>query len=204
MFRNGVIAMLAAVSLTALSSCGGSSSPAQPVPVPTPTPTPVPTPTPTLASQLPAGLVCDPTPPPLYGLRLKQHNARTLDSRPQVINMNDFCGRAGFDPGSKFCFTRPEGDPQSVACDYLAVGRAADTGRWGPTWSWNGQPCGPNSGCTNHPDNQFLAIMNADGVFLACVSPQVPLSTDPVRPGTACGICKVAGDAVLCNEQTNE
>lgn len=203
MFRHGVITGLAALSLAALSSCGGSPTPAQPVPVPTPTPTPAPTPTPSLASQLPPGMVCDPTPPPLYGLRLKENNPRTLDSRPQVINMNNFCGRAGFDPGSTFCFTRTEGDPQAVACDYLAVGKASDTGRWGPTWSLNGQPCTPGGGCTNHPDNQFLLLHYADGVYLACVAPEVPLSTDPARPGSRCGICKITDGVVLCNEQAN-
>ena len=140
-----------------------------------------------------------PTPPPLYSLTLKMHNARVMDSRPQVINMNNFCGRAGFDPVAKFCFTRREGDPQSEACDYLAVGKASDTGRWGPTWSWNDQPCRVNGGCTNHPDNQFLVITNATGKYLACVSPEVPLSTDPVRPGSRCGICTITENEVVCN-----
>jgi len=203
MFRNGLIAALAVISLAALSSCGGSSSPAQPAPVPTHTPTPAPTPTPTLASQLPPGMVCDPTPPPLYGLRLKEHNARTLDSRPQVINVDGFCGKAGFDPGAKFCYTRQEGDPQSVACDYLAVGKASDTGRWGPTWTVDGNPCSANGGCTNHPDNQFLVLMNGNGKYLACVSDQIPLSTDPTRTGSRCGICIVRDDGVYCNEQAN-
>ena len=143
------------------------------------------------------------TPPPLYGLRLKVHNARTLDSRPQVINVDGFCAKAGFDPGAKFCYTRQEGDPQSVACDYLAVGKASDTGRWGPTWTFNGDPCTANGGCTNHPDNQFLVLMNADGKYLACVAPEVPLSTDPTRPGARCGICITNADGVFCNEQTN-
>lgn len=201
--RNGVIVGLAALSLAALLSCGGSSTPAQPVPAPTPTPTPAPTPTPSLASQLPPGLVCDPTPPPLYGLRLKQHNARTLDSRPQVINVNNYCARAGFDAGSKFCYTREEGDPQATACDYLAVGKASDTGRWGPTWSLNNLPCVANGGCTNHPDNQFLVLMNADGTYLACVAPEVPVSTDPARPGARCGLCKVSAAGILCNELAN-
>jgi hypothetical protein len=200
MLKDAVITVLAALALTALPSCGGTPNPAQPVPAPTPTPKPVPTPTPTLASQLPAGMVCDPTPPPLYGLRLKMHNARTMDSRPQVINVNNFCEQAGFDPGSKFCYTRPEGDPQATACDYLAVGRAADTGRWGPTWSWNGQPCSPNGGCTNDPNNQFLVIVRANGEFLACVAPEVPLSTDPARSGSRCGICRATDAGVACNE----
>jgi hypothetical protein len=144
-------------------------------------------------------MVCDPTPPPLYSLRLKLHNARTLDSRPQVINVDNYCAKAGFDPGSRFCFTRPEGDPQAAACDYLAVGKASDTGRWGPTWTWNNQPCGPGSGCSNHPDNQFLVFANANGTFLACVSPDVPLSTDPTRPGARCGICTNTDAAMVCN-----
>jgi hypothetical protein len=200
MLSKGVITVLAALALTALVSCSGSSNPAQPVPAPTPTPTPAPTPIPTLASQLPAGMVCDPTPPPVYGLTLKMHNARTMDSRPQVINMNNFCGRAGFDPGAKFCFTRREGDPQSTACDYLAVGKAADTGRWGPTWSVDSRPCSPNGACTNHPDNQFLVIVNGNGQYRACLAPEVPLSTDPARPGSRCGHCRVADAGIFCNE----
>jgi hypothetical protein len=200
MFKNGVITVLAALALAALSACGESSNPAQPVSAPIPTPTPAPTPTPTLASQLPAGMVCDPTPPPLYSLRLKMHNAKTMDSRPQVINMDNFCERAGFDPGSKFCFTRQEGNVQAAACDFLAVGRAADTGRWGPTWSWNGQPCAPNGGCTNHPDSQFLVLTRSNGEYLACVAPEIPLSTDPVRRGSRCGICKVSDAGIVCNE----
>jgi len=202
MLRNGWITALAVTSLAAFSSCGGSSSPAQPA-LPTPVPTPAPTPTPTLASQLPPGLVCDPTPPALYGLRLKVHNARTLDSRPQVINVDGFCGKAGFDPGAKFCFTRQEGDPQSVACDYLAVGKASDTGRWGPTWTVDGNLCSANGACTNHPDNQFLVLMNGNGKYLACVSDQVPLSTDPTRQGSRCGICVVRDDGIFCNEEAN-
>ena len=201
--RNAAIVGLAALALAGLCSCGGGSSPAQPLPpTPTPTPTPAPTPTP-LAAQLPPGLVCDPTPPPLYGLRLKQHNTRTLDSRPQVINVNGYCARAGFDPGARFCFTRQEGDPQSTACDYLAVGKSAETGRWGPTWSVNNQPCSPNGTCINHPVNQFLVLMNGDGTYNACVSAEIPLSTDPTRPGSRCGICKVSDAGILCNEQAN-
>lgn len=204
MLKNRVIVGLAALSLAAasLSSCGGST-PAQPAPPPTAKPTPVPTPTP-LKDQLPAGMVCDPTPPPLYGIRLKEHNRITLDSRPQVINVDNYCAKAGFDAGSKFCYTRTEGDPQSVACDYLAVGKASDTGRWGPTWTFNGQPCSPNSdGCVNSPDNQFLVLHYGYGTYLACVAPEVPISTDPSRPGSRCGICKIIDGVVYCNEQTN-
>ena len=90
-----------------------------------------------------------------------------------------------------------------MACDYLAVGKASDTGRWGPTWTVDGKPCSPNGGCTNHPDNQFLVLVNGNGKYLACVSDQIPLSTDPARPGSRCGICIVTDDGVFCNEQAN-
>jgi len=131
------------------------------------------------------------------------HNAKTMDSRPQVINVNNFCEKAGFGSTDKFCFTRTEGDPQSVACDYLAVGKASDTGRWGPTWSANGEPCSPNGACTNHPDNQFLVLIQGNGRYEACVAPEIPLSTDPKMPGSRCGLCVINDDGIFCNEQAN-
>ena len=135
---------LAALLLT-LPSCGGGGG-SNPTPVVTPTPAPTPTATPTPTSGLPAGMVCDPTPPPLYGITVKVHLdsgalRKTLDSRPRVINIDGYCGKAGFGTSDKFCWTRPEGDPQAEACDYLAVGRASDTGRWGPTWFWESKAC---------------------------------------------------------------
>jgi hypothetical protein len=197
--RFSVIAVLAAGLAVMLPSCGGGgsgSTPTTPVPTPTPTPTPAPSPTPTL----PAGLVCNPTPPPLYGIIVKVQfdsgTRKTLDSRPQVINVNDYCEKAGFAATSKFCFTRREDDPQATACDYLAVGRASDTGRWGPAWSFNDKPCtaapGEN-GCINHPDNQFLVTARGDGVYAACAAAEIPLSQDPERPGSRCGTCTIAG-----------
>ena len=192
------LALAAAASVLAVA-CGGDG--------PTPTaastsvavaPTPAPTPTPAPAKTLPAGMVCDPTPGPLYGLVLKVHNdtggRKTLDSRPMVVNVGDFCEKAGFASSAKFCFTRTEGDSQMSACDYLAVGRSAETGRWGPTWSWNGKPCtagGGEDGCQNHPDNQFLVITRGAGVFEACVADDIPLSTDPERRGSRCGTCRI-------------
>jgi hypothetical protein len=146
-------------------------------------------------------MVCDPTPPPLYGIKVKVHNysggeRRILDSRPVVINVNDFCEKAGFASTSKFCFTRTEGDEQAVACDYLAVGKASDTGRFGPTWSYNGKPCtagGGEDGCSNHPDNQFLLTTRGNGEFEACASPLVQVSQDPSLPGSRCGTCRIEG-----------
>jgi len=187
------------IALLMLPACGGGNS-AQPTPVATPTPAPTPTQaaTPAPSASLPPGLVCDPTPPPLYGLVVKVHNdvgnRKTLDSRPIVINVGGFCEKAGFAASARFCFTRREGDPQATACDYLAVGMAGDTGRWGPTWSFNGKPCtaapGEN-GCSNHPDNQFLLNTRGDGEYEACVAASIPLSQDPDLPGSRCGRCSI-------------
>jgi hypothetical protein len=141
-------------------------------------------------------MTCFPTPPPLYGIAVKVQvgtkGRKTLDSRPQVINMNGYCESVGF--SGFFCFTRREDDPQSVACDYLALGQASDTGRWGPTWTADGKPCTENNdidGCQNHPGNQFLAIAKGEGVFSACAAPEILLSQDPVRPGSRCGLCRI-------------
>src|SRR5262249_7374181 len=131
--------LTAALAATlALAACGGSTTtPSGGSTPPAATPTPAPTPTPAAVVTLPPGMVCDPTPPPLYGLKLKVHAysggaRRILDSRPVVINVNNYCERAGFATTAKFCFTRQEGDPQSTACDYLAVGKSPETGRFGP------------------------------------------------------------------------
>jgi hypothetical protein len=147
-------------------------------------------------------MTCFPTPPPLYGIAVKVQvgtsGRKTLDSRPQVINVNGYCESVGF--GGFFCFTRREDDPQSVACDYMAVGQASDTGRWGPTWTADGKPCtdaeGP--GCQNHPGNQFLVIAKGEGLFSACAAPDIPLSTDPRRPGSRCGLCRMVAGASEC------
>ncbi len=193
----------AALAFVALSACSGGGSGSNPTPVATPTPAPTPIPTP--ASSLPPGLVCDPTPPPLYGILVKVHNnlggRKTLDSRPVVINVNNFCEKAGFATTARFCFTRTEGDTQSTACDYLAVGRSAETGRWGPTWTWNDKPCtggAGEDGCSNHPDNQFLLNTRGDGTYEACVAADIPLSQNPDLPGSRCGKCTIIGGAGAC------
>jgi hypothetical protein len=61
---------------------------------------------------------------------------KVLDSKPQVRNVDGYCAKVG--PG----------------------GRSSATGRWGPTWCWNGQPCtdATFANCATHQDNQFLAI----------------------------------------------
>lgn len=197
--------VVAAASLTALLACGGGGSGSNPTPVASATPTPTPAATPTPASALPPGMVCDPTPPPLYGIIVKVHNnvgtRKTLDSRPVVINVNNYCEKAGFATTARFCFTRTEGDTQAPACDYLAVGKSAETGRWGPTWTWNDKPCTAGAGedgCTNHPDNQFLLNTRGDGTYEACVAADIPLSQNPDLPGSRCGKCTIVGGSGEC------
>ena len=67
---------LAVPALFAVVYCGGSNS------APPTTPTPAPTVAPT-APPPPTALHCDPTPPPLYGVRVKVHQnsgfRKTLD-----------------------------------------------------------------------------------------------------------------------------
>jgi len=197
--KRAVYVVLASTAILApLVGCGGGGS-NPPTVIPTPVPTVAPTPTPVPTPGLPAGMTCSPTPPPLYGIAVKVQvgtsGRKTLDSRPQVINMNGYCESVGF--GGFFCFTRREDDPQSEACDYLAMGQASDTRRWGPTWTADGKPCTENNdvpGCQNHPANQFLVIAKGEGLFSACAAPEIPLSQDPVRPGNRCGACRlVAG-----------
>lgn len=182
--------LCAAGILGLVVQCGGGSSPtSNPTPIPTPTPTA--TPTPTSGSGLPAGMVCSPTPPPLYGMLLKVHGGgadrAVLDSKPIVINVDGYCEKAT-GSGGKYCETRLEGDPQRVACDYMAVGKAADTGRWGPRWYYNDQPCdGANfTNCANHQTEQFLVAAKANGKFEACAADDVPLWSDG---GSRCGVC---------------
>ena len=146
--KRAVFLVLASTAVLAgLVACGGGADSPTVTPTPGPTAAPTPTPTPLPTPALPPGMTCFPTPPPLYGIAVKVQvgtsGRKTLDSRPQVINMNGYCESVGF--GGYFCFTRREDDPESQACDYLAVGQASDTGRWGPTWTADGKPCTENN-----------------------------------------------------------
>ena len=96
-----------------------------------------------------------------------------------------------------FCDTRQEGNPQRVACDALVVGRAADTGRYGPTWEKDGKACveagtPTEEGCTNHASNQFLAIARGSGQMLACASSEWPAT------GSRCAGCTVDVTTPIC------
>jgi hypothetical protein len=192
--RHANVAFAMALLASSVTACGSGAStpPTSPTPVPTLAPTPVPTPA---GIVLPSGMVCDPTPPPLLRLQVGEWRPHgdgwVLDSSPVVPNVDHYCDRVGFGEW-KFCFTRPEGDPQRVACDYLVTGKASDTGRWGPTWSINGKPCDGKDACINHPEEQFKAIARGSGLYEACVSPLVTIySGNSPYPGTACGSVQV-------------
>ncbi len=184
--RNLMVAIACCGAALALAQCGSGSPTAAPTPVVS-VPTPTPTPSSTLG--LPPGLICDPTPPPLLRMQLKVHDdsnpdRKILDSKPLVVNVDHYCDRMGF--GSwKFCDTRQEGDPQRTACDYLVTGKAEDTGRWGPTWYYVSDLCAdfPDK-CVNHPDNQFLVVAKAAGIYEACAAEGWPVADNGGRCGT--------------------
>jgi hypothetical protein len=187
------LAIVAAITaITALARCGGSSTTQQTPTLPTVTaPTPTPPPPAPVGIVLPAGMVCDPTPPPLLKLKVsmwRQHGEGwILQADPIVPNVDHFCERAGFG-NWKFCFTRQEYSPERGACDFLVVGQALDTGRWGPTWFVDGKPCDGKAACVNGPDNQFKAIARGPGHYEACISPLAKVyDGDTPYPGERCG-----------------
>ncbi len=184
---NWILALsaLGAASLLVAAGCGaGATRPTSP-PAPSPTvqPTPAPTPTP----GLPGGMTCNPTPPPMLRMHLKVHSNDdgrvVLDSKPLVPNVDHYCDRVGFGDW-KLCDTRPEGDLQREACDYLATGQSRDTGRWGPTWYYGNDVCSESTRCANHPTNQFMAIAKNSGTFMACAADTVPVADNGTRCGT--------------------
>lgn len=162
---------------------GGTVTPINPIPAapaPQPTPTPVPTPTPDgpppVGGGGTSGTCGPPAPPPLgrmqVGVLLVGAGRLVLDSTPLVGPNADYCRQIGFTDGRQFCPVRPEGNPERGACEAGLVGRAADTGRIGPTWKANGAPCVDGGGslpyCGNHPENQYLAFAYGSGTFQAC------------------------------------
>ena len=188
--RYPVVLALAAAALVTHVRCGGGAAPTQPQSPPSPVATPTPAPTPTPGLVLPPGMSCVPAPPPLYGIKVKiqqdSGNRKVLDSKPLVLNVDGYCARVGSGGETqKFCETRLEDHPDRTACDYLVTGIAADTGRWGPSWTRNGQLCNDANfaNCVNHPDNQFLLIAKSPGEYIACAAPEVPVAPG----GSACG-----------------
>jgi hypothetical protein len=170
---SGILVISALFSI----SCGGQSpatipNPAGPAPTPTPTPVPVPTPTPT-----PSEIACGkPTPPPLHTFRVKVHSdmgyKKILDSRVLVGRDAAYCASLGY-PGD-ICVVRDENAPDAITCGNLVAGLSSQTGRYGPNWYWNGEPCRPvgeggdDPGCRQHPTNQFMVFAFGPGTFTAC------------------------------------
>jgi len=121
-----------------------------------------------------SGTCSDPAPGPATRVDVKVHIAGAsrlvLDATVLVGPDDAYCRLIGFTDGRRFCPPRPEGHPERFACDAALAGRAADTGRAGPTWRVNGGACVFSSGCENHPDNQFLAFAYGPGTYQACVA----------------------------------
>ncbi len=168
-------------------------SPQAVAPAPSPTANPNPTPTPVLGGPTPKATPApeaspqpspstppaagadgcgSPVPPPLSAINAKVHlkagDRWTLDSTPLVTD-TVFCAQIGF-PDRSTCPVRPEGHPERTACELYVTGRATDTGRPGPTWSFAGSPCTGRAanGCENHPDNQYQLYAWAGGLYKAC------------------------------------
>src|SRR5258708_21108675 len=101
--RYAVLPSFAFIAGLALAGCG--SNPATPTPSPSPTavPTASPTPPPTTMPS-PFGQ-CAPTPPPLYGIKIKIHVdngfKKVLDSRPVVGPDIDYCSK--YSTGATYC-----------------------------------------------------------------------------------------------------
>jgi hypothetical protein len=145
-----------------------------PAPKPTPTPssdaTPNPGPTPSSAEG--SGACGSPLPPSLGTINVKIHqrggDAWLLDSTPLVGPDAAYCAKIGFTDGRALCPVRQEGNPEREACELYVTGRATDTGRPGPTWTFGGKLCtGRSSGCEN-TDNQYQLRVFQGGVFRAC------------------------------------
>lgn len=148
-------------------------APVAPKATPTPEPTPAPSPGATPAPP-PSGSGCgSPIPPDLSQINVKVHlkagDTWVIDSTPLVGPDAAYCARIGFTDGRSLCAVRPEGNPERVACEEYVTGRAADTGRPGPTWYLGGGFCsGRAAGCENHPENQYQVLAYRGGSYRAC------------------------------------
>jgi len=121
----------------------------------------------------PAGSGCGaPYPPPIHHFNSKIWLAApefdTLDSTP-IVQDAAFCAQIGYDDGRGACPVRQSDSPERTACETWRVGYAKDTGRPGPTWTFNGNYCtGPASGCENDPSNQYKLRVYVQGTFVMC------------------------------------
>lgn len=180
MARSSASGLLLVGLLAVACSNTTPATPTAPIAVaPKASPTPSATPTPDDGVP-PASSGCgQPYPPRISRVIVKLHiqtpDYWTLDSTAQVGPDFNYCREIGFTDGRSWCPVRPEGHPERLACEAWAVGKAEDTGRFGPTWSREGESwcTGPESGCMQHPDNQSQLNVIAGGWYNACVKGDV-------------------------------
>ncbi len=117
----------------------------------------------------PAGSGCGrPYPPPvsrfMCKVALRANAYYTGDATPFVGPNLDYCNSLGF-VGQTICPIRREGWPDRGACENWRVGKAKDTGRYGPTWTnEKGEYCtGTATNCSNSPDNQYQVRVYRSG-----------------------------------------
>jgi len=123
----------------------------------------------------PSGSGCGkPYPPPVTRFNSKIHlwgtQYVTLDSTAIVGPNLAFCAAIGYTDGRDQCTVRVNGDPERIPCEQWAVGKAKDTGRYGPTWTFNGETCKglAVNGCENHPDDQYALLASKGGLYVMC------------------------------------
>ncbi len=142
----------------------------KPTPAPTPTPGTDPTPEPTPPPN--AGKCGNPVPTkPIATFNVKIHipgpNYYTLDSTPIVGPNKDYCRQIGYTDGRLFCPVRGDASKERKACEAYVVGKAKDTGKYGPTWYVDGQMCN-GTNCEHDPDNPYLLHAFANGTYEVC------------------------------------
>jgi hypothetical protein len=115
-------------------------------------------------------------------IHIRAGNHWTRDTTPIVGPDGAYCAQIGYTDGRLFCPVRTEGTPDRIACETYAIGRAADTGRSGPTWYRNGKTCtGAATDCQNHDDNQYLLYAYGGGRYEACTKDGVCGAVDVDR-----------------------
>ena len=139
------------------------------------------------ANAPPVGTGCyTPYPPPITRFNCKVHfkgkEFYTLDSTPLVGPDLEYCASIGFS-GRTLCPVRPEGAPDRVGCENWRVGKAKDTGRYGPTWTKaDGSYCtGFESGCANSPDGQYQLWAYQGGTYTATAENGAECKVEVVR-----------------------
>lgn len=125
----------------------------------------------------PAGSGCGrPYPPKVTRFNVKLHikapEYYTVDATPMVGPDAAYCAAIGYTDGRSICSIRPEGGPfdDREACENWRVGKARDTGRYGPTWTnedTGGLCTGEASNCTNSPHTQYQVLVYRSGRFRA-------------------------------------